>query len=59
MKQDFYASIQDPLARRRALAEAIGLLIDDLIERRGVPYEELRDKLGYIREASEIIKRFD
>ncbi len=59
MEKDYYSNIEDPIERRRALAESIGLLVDEILGKRGMTVGELSDKLEYIKNASDIIKRFD
>lgn len=52
----FFQNIEDPMARKRALAAQAGKLIDDVIQTVGIPADVLKEKLRYVREAIERMK---
>lgn len=46
-----FKEISDPTARKRALAENIGLVIDEVISTKGMDANDLANKLNYVRRA--------
>lgn len=46
-----FREISDPIERKRALAENIGLVIDEVISTKGMDANDLANKLNYVRRA--------
>lgn len=46
-----YKNIADPAARKRALAENIGRVVDEVIRTQGIDAVDLANKLNYVKSA--------
>ena len=51
-----FSEIEDPIARKRAIAESAGKAIQQIIEIKGAPFSELQDKLNYLKRALDTMK---
>lgn len=48
-KNSLFSEIQDPIARKRALADSASEAIEQIIDMKGVPFGDLLDKLDYLK----------